>query len=664
MYRLAWMILVVGACSGKPSEPPPSPNPSPASPRPAPAPPSADAALAAPVADVPEVHERKVWTPRMDDAATFETYSEELGGERFAKFVLDTKTDAIYYFDVNLYKVHKDFIFQGLWHKERTKEANRIFDKNYGPVKPDFMMCYLVHHLAADLWTFAFWDGDLATAKQVAHAYQRMKETFYLGDKVRFRPDSSYQETIAKEVVKQGVPVLFNNDLYQAADYQAFNTGIAIGMLRHIPPGVPESELTFGTDEIVVIHAPLSDITPVAGIISETFSTPLSHPSLRAKAWGIPNIGLRKADEKLGKLTGKIVYFEAKGGEYILREATSAEIVANRDKAQPHVVVPKADLAIEKLATLDEMRAADVVAYGTKASNLGEIVHGKLAGFAVPPGFGVPFHDYQAHLVAHGLDKQVDAMLADPAFAKDPAVRKAKLAALKQAIVAAPVSAELRGKVEAALAALPGSDGGVFVRSSTNAEDLPDFNGAGLYDTVPNMRGTDQVTTAIKTVWASVWNFAAYEDRQRAHIDHHTVFGGVLVQVGVDATAAGVLVTTHPTDPSDDKNYTINAKSGLGMSVVDGKKVPESLIVSWYNGGIRVLSRSDEDTKLVFDDKGGVREVPNPDKGKPVLTNQRARQLALAARRITRLFKNDKLDIEWVFAGDDLYIVQTRPLVQ
>ena len=660
--RSAWLVLALVACGRAHDEPPPTPAPVPVVP-----PPAAAADPGAPVAEVPAVPvvaERKVWTPRMDDAAAFAAYSEELGGERFAKFVIDTKTDAIYYFDVNLYKVHKDFIFQGLWHKERTKEANRIFDKNYGPVKPDFMMCYLVHHLAADIWTFAFWDGDLATAKQVEHAYQRMKATFYLGDKVKFRPDSSYQEGIAKEVAAKGVPVILNNDIYQAADYQAFNTGTAIGMLRHIPPGVPEAELTFGTDEIVVIHAPLSDITPVAGIISETFSTPLSHPSLRAKAWGIPNIGLKNADAKIDKLIGKIVFLEAKGGEYTLREATQAEILANRDKAQPHVLVPKADLSIDKLATLDEQRATDVVAYGTKGSNLGEIVHGKLTGFLVPPGFGVAFHYYQAHMVEHGLDKQVDAMLADPVFARDPAVRKSKLAALKKAITDAPVSADLRAKIEAALAALPGSDGGVFVRSSTNAEDLPDFNGAGLYDTVPNMRGTDQVLDAIKTVWASVWNFAAYEDRQRAHIDHHTVYGGVLVQVGVNATAAGVLVTTHPTDPSDDKNYTINAKSGLGMSVVDGKKVPESLIVSWYNGGIRVLSRSDEDTKLVFDDKGGVREVPNPDKGKPVLTNQRARTLALAARKITQLFKNNKLDIEWVFAGDDLYIVQTRPLVQ
>lgn len=97
--------------------------------------------------------------------------------------------------------------------------------------------------------------------------------------------------------------------------------------------------------------------------------------------------------------------------------------------------------------------------------------------------------------------------------------------------------------------------------------------------------------------------------------------------------------------------------------MVDGRKVPESLIVSWYHRGIRVLSRSDEETLLVYDEKGGVREVPDPHRGKPVLTNRMAIEIALAGRQLTRLFKNDRLDVEWVYGGTQLYIVQTRPLV-
>ena len=59
--------------------------------------------------------------------------------------------------------MHKDFIFQVLYQKPKTKAAVRVFDKNYGRKKTEFLMCYLVHHLAADVWTFAFWDGDKAS---------------------------------------------------------------------------------------------------------------------------------------------------------------------------------------------------------------------------------------------------------------------------------------------------------------------------------------------------------------------------------------------------------------------------------------------------------------------------------------------------------------------
>ena len=66
---------------------------------------------------------RKIYVDKIPDVATFEAYSKELGGERFSKFVYDLKTDAIYYFDVNVYPVHKDFIFGALYKKPKTPAA-------------------------------------------------------------------------------------------------------------------------------------------------------------------------------------------------------------------------------------------------------------------------------------------------------------------------------------------------------------------------------------------------------------------------------------------------------------------------------------------------------------------------------------------------------------
>ncbi len=671
--RRLFVVLFVLACSSKTEQKPtPDPRPDPVA--------IADALPGVAIADAPPVAldatyvptpdpvvVRKIYVDKIPDAETFEAYSKELGGERFAKFVLDMKTNAIYYFDVNIYPVHKDFIFGALYKKPKTPATVHLVDRNYHDVKPDFMMVYLVHHVNMDQWTFAYWAGDKATPAHVEQAYKRIKETFYLADKVRFRPDSDYQVEVAKRTPK--VPFVLNDQLYKMSEYVAFNEGSNVGKLRIVPAEIPEDQLTFTSDEIVVLRAVLSDITPVAGIVSETFSTPLSHLSLRAKGWKIPNIGLKDAQTKLKALDGKVVYFEAKGTKYDVRLATDAEIAiakAKRD-ARPKVILPITDVTTDELRTLEKMRAKDEVIYGPKAANLGEIIHAKLDNMSVPSGFGIPFKYYKEHLATAGIDKTIAAMLTDPAVAKDPNLRKTKLDALRKSIESAPLAKELCDKVGKGLEALGELgkiDQGVFVRSSTNAEDLATFSGAGLHDTLPNVKGPEAVCSAIKYVWASTWTLRAYDARVFAGIDQLTVAGSALVQIGVPATAAGVVATVHPTDPDDEKYYTINAKSGLGMAVVDGRKVPESLIVSWYNRGIRVLSRSDEDTKLVFDESGGVREVPNLNKGKPVLTDKMAVQLAIVAKALTGVFKNPKLDIEWVYVGEQLFIVQTRPLIQ
>ena len=606
----------------------------------------------------------RVWVKAVSDAATWKHYSKTVGSDELGKFIIDVKTNDIYFIDVNLFNIHADFVLGVLLKQAWTADNIREYNKNYERVKPRFILGYLTHHLKIDRWTFAFWDGDKIGADDVVRSKLRLDDTFFVKP-LAYRPDSPMQQKVGEAVKRKGLTTITNDEVYKAADFQAFTKGHAVGKLKVVPIGVDYESQTFGRDDIVLLQESYPDITPVAGILTTAFSTPLSHVNLRASAWGIPNAGDKKARSKYGKLDGTYVYYEVTDTAAAVRAATADEIrqaEARRAEAH-HVTLQPANLDNPKLAMLTRMRAKDHTSFGTKAANLGEIVTANLPGVRVPEGFGMPLYYYAQHMKRNGLDTRVDAMHADPRFRSDSAWRKAALEDIRRAIVAAPLDpATLDAVYKRVRLRLGGK--GVFVRSSTNAEDLPGFNGAGLYDTVPNVVGKHALGEAIKFVWSSVWNLRAVEERDLFGIDHKQVFGACLIQIGVNATAAGVLVTWNLYDPND-QSFTINAKWGLGMRVVEGQKVPEQIVYDPANDGTKILSRADDPVMLTFDAKGGITEIPVPVGAGVILTEGRAKRLAAQVKAIIPVFTHGKpLDVEWVLEGEEFWIVQARPLVE
>ena len=608
--------------------------------------------------------EQRAWIRTIPDDVTWGKYSKQLNADRFGKCVIDLKKDDIYFIDVNLFNLHADFVLGVLLKKAWTRENIIEYNKNYERVKPHFILCYVTHHSKVDRWTLSFWEGDKIDAAGVVRTLDKLKTTFWKHKDLAFRPDSTPQEKVAKEVGKKGWKTVTNDELYKASDYQAFNLGKTVGRLKVVPIGTPYESLLFERTDIVLLQESYPDITPVAGILATTFSTPLSHVNLRATAWGVPNAGDKKARDKWAKLDGKVIYYEVTDGGATVREATAAEVEEHeRTKKQlRHVSLPQADITNPRLAMLTRMRAKDAVVYGTKSANLGEIRTANLEGVYIPDGFGVPFFYYVRHMKQHGLDQRVLDMLADPRFADDAAHRKQALEDLRKAIVDSPIDPAVLDVIYKRVRLKLGGKG-VFVRSSTNAEDLAGFNGAGLYDTVPNVVGRDALGAAIKTVWSSLWNMRAVEERGAFGIDHRQVYAAVMIQVGVNASAAGVLITRNLWDQSDDDGFTINAKFGLGMRVVEGQKVPEQIIFDATNDGTKIISRSDDPVMLVFDDKGGIKEVPTPDGG-VILTEARAKTLVTAVQQFMPLWPSTDLDVEWVLEGEKMWIVQSRPYVR
>jgi len=608
--------------------------------------------------------EHRVYVHEVRDRATFERYSRLVGSERFGKFIIDVKSNDIYFIDVNLFKLHADFVLGVLLKQEWTAENIREYNKNYERDKPRFILGYLTEHTKVKKMTFSFWEGDRIDAAGVLRVKKKLDQTFFASKQLYFRPDSPAQEAVAAEVKRRGLKTIDNDSIYREADFQPFNKGSAVGTLRVVARGTPYESLVFDRNDIVILQEAYPDITPVAGILSTVFSTPLAHVNLRATAWGIPNAGYVNAYRDYGKLDGQVVFLEVADRGVSLRAATADEVRGFHEKVEKvrTVPIPTADIETSRLAMLTRIRASDVVRYGTKTANLGEIVTAGLPEVSVPAGFGIPFRYFAEHMRRNRLDRKVDALLADGRFKTDAAWRKAELEKLQAAIRAAPIDPALLDALYKRVKLKLGGVG-VFVRSSTNAEDLDGFNGAGLYDTVPNVRGKKALGDAVKVVWASVWNFRAVEERALFGIDHRKVFAGVLVQVGVNATAAGVLVTDNLFNEEETNSFTINAKWGLGIRVVEGTKIPEQIVFDTSNNGTKIVSRSSDKTMLVFDEKGGIREVPVKS-GDVILSEARAQRLAESVQAFIPLFpQNRPLDVEWVLEGEKIWIVQARPYV-
>lgn len=597
------------------------------------------------------------------EQATFQQLSRIAPGGRYASYpqvmvVIDRAAKdgpRLYFVNTKRFEYHIDFV-RGTYLSVQDEQV--LLDANYS--KPDrrFIFASLLYYPGLKRYGLEFWEGDVLDKTVLTTAMNMVAKHFFAP--IAFKPNSEAQQELAANL--SGLAAIEPDALFLGRDNLVLNNGKAVGTLRIIPRLTPDTVIR-STDIVILGEAPLQ-LSPVAGIITTQFSTPLAHVNLLAKSWKIPNGYLRDAASRFADLDGWPVVLIARDDNIIIRAATEEEVAkAAQDHAIKQVRLPPPDLAYRALPTLAEQRADDVVRTGAKAANLGEVAyevsrHADI-GFSVPPGFSIPFAYYADFVRANGLDKKIDALLADQSLRDDPIRRREALADLRAAFQAATIDLKFLAQVEARRAAITG-DGGVFVRSSTNSEDLKGFNGAGLYTSVPNVLGREALGDAIKTVWGSIWNDRAFDAREAAGIDHRGVAAAVLIQHGVNAQASGVMITDNPFDRTERDVVFINAKRGLGLRVVEGKRLAEQLIYRPNPESVQVLTRSNDDAMTVFDAEGGVREA-EIQPGRAVLTDALARRLALAGRMIQSLFGGTPQDIEWVVTDNSIAIVQARP---
>jgi pyruvate, water dikinase len=326
----------------------------------------------------------------------------------------------------------------------------------------------------------------------------------------------------------------------------------------------------------------------------------------------------------------------------------------------------------------EELRMTDVEQVGGKNASLGEMISQlSHAGVRVPGGFAttaLAFRDFLAETgLADRINKTLDALDTD-----DVAALAKAGAQIRQWIVDAPFTPRLQKEIETAYNALLSREGGTdvsfAVRSSATAEDLPDASFAGQQESYLNIHGLQNVLTAVKHVFASLYNDRAISYRVHKGFEHASVAlsAGVQRMVRSDLSSSGVLFTLD-TESGFDKVVFITAAYGLGETVVQGQVNPDEFYVfkpALEAGKPAILKRTlgSKALRMLFaDDRSTGRstktvEVSAEERARFSISDAEAEELARYAIIIEKHYQRP-MDIEWGRDGDDgkLYILQARP---
>lgn len=603
-------------------------------------------------------------------------------GATSVKTVIDrVDGNALYFQNSKRYCIHWEFCSEHLSGDGLpiVSELGSFNSTEYYSPDRRFLLGALSYYEGPGRWVYEISPYDTADAEMIAAAYQIISENIWVGEDLYFHPTSEAVETVATDLPAE-VKIVSTDELYDGVDYQPLNLGTTTGLLTfHSADEVDGGYTSYR--ELVVLDAVPNDISIVAGIITAEFQTPLAHINVLSVNRGTPNMALRDAQNlpELQALEGKWVELTVGAFDWSIKEITSEEADAWWEANKPEgLTVQPMDLTVTELTELDtiidletyELQDAisnNIPIFGAKATNYGALVAAANQGEPIPiqPGFAIPMYYYNQFMEDNGLWTRIQELMADENWS-DPTWRSEALEDFKDEMRDQPMRAEVVEMIkEKAEEMFPGEY--ARFRSSTNAEDLGDFTGAGLYNSEtgqPEIEGDeeDSIEWAVKKVWSQVWNPRAYEERDYYSMNHLDVGMALLVHANFpEEEANGVAITNNPYDTTGlEPAFYVNAQEG-SVDVVapeEGELSDAYLHYYYYTG-----------QPIVY-----IQHSTLVEEGETVLTTAESYELAVALDAIHSFFMDAygdtdwyAMDVEWKF--DDkytpgeptLWIKQARP---
>ena len=579
-----------------------------------------------------------------------------LDGQLYVKFgILDRDTDnpKVYFINSNTYTIHGAF-WNGIGANVNGDDSSGEIVFNANSISPNGV-------IGTYSFNFSFGDAYDFEATQRTFELLAANMPFLQNNMNHFigqASENNHLNNYADDFVGSRIEVVLESDVFAEINYIPFHEAEGYGFFKHMQ----DLNETPGSRDIVIYDALPNSLPRVGGIITSVVQTPLSHVNLRAIQDNVPNAYIANplSIDSIANLLGSYIYYKVENEHYEIREATLSEVNDWYEELRPtEPQVPVRDLSITEILPLDEIQFEMSTAFGAKCSNVATM---RTFGFpegTIPNGFGIPFYYYDEFMKFNNFYEEAQVMIDNPVFQNDINFRTERLKDFRRDIKDAPMPQWILDDLQSMHDDFPEGTA-VRCRSSTNNEDLPGFSGAGLYDSKTQHLDEGHISKSIKQVYASMWNFRAYEERDFYRVDHFMAAMGVLCHPNYqEEKSNGVGISIDPIYETED-TYYLNTQVGESLITnPDPNSVPEEILLyenPSQGGGYLVLRLSNlvNPGELVMDQ---------------IYLDQMRDYLTVIHEEFAVLYdvvgaEGFAMDIEYkVTAQDQLIIKQARPWV-
>ena len=485
-----------------------------------------------------------------------EPLSSKYSQVQAVKVIYDLKTKEIYYIS-NSFQYHNKFCQTVLGYKEPLGIFNR---DNYGTDrdKRQYLLANINFFSSRKEYILELSPSDQMLISDITLLHNRVAETSFLTPDVKLILNSA---RLINSENKLTIPFIKPEEIYKNQNFQSVSKFTGKGKLRKIELS-ELSNSSIDEDDIILINGTPLQLAGVSGIITTDLQTPLSHLSILGQNRKIPVMALKDAwdDENINSLLGKQVELTVSIDGFSISEADG---LSNPKKERKRLYLKK-NLNEKELIKAKDFNRKTANYCGYKAENFGILYQlAKKMDFSVPEAaFGIPFYYYQQH----AEKSEVIGLIAQLENHSNP---KELLSTIREKIKSTPVDSTLILNIENQLEGMSSFSRFRF-RSSTNAEDMKGFSGAGLYSSKTALTGSNivekdegkTIENALRKVWASLWKDSAYDERAYFNIQQEDVMMGILVHRSFpDEEVNGVAISKN-LYRENNLGFVVNAQLG------------------------------------------------------------------------------------------------------